>query len=401
MLIPRKHKYEEKRLQLLESYSILDTLPEADFDNLTSIASQICNIPISLITLLDSDRQWFKSHYGLDVSETPREHAFCAHAIQDANKIFIVHDAREDERFHDNPLVTGYPNVIFYAGVPLTNSAGLPLGTLCVIDHKPNVLSEAQLTALKSLANQVMNLLELRRNKLYLEKAILELEEANNELERFAFVAAHDLKSPLNNISSMSQLLKQNYSSKLDNQGQNLIGSIQNSSDQLRSLIDGLLDFTKSNKIIHISKSEISLEKLKDDLTILFSFESKCVIKVTSYLEYIYANKTAIEQILINLVSNSIKYNDKPFTEIELKIKNNNDLQYEITVEDNGSGIAKEHYTKIFQIFETLSDKDQFGNQGNGIGLATVKKLVENLGGKIHVESEIGKGTSFTFTIDK
>ena len=400
MLIPQKHKNENERLQLLESYSILDTLPEADFDNLTAIASQICNIPISLITLLDKDRQWFKSHHGLDKSETPRDYAFCAHAIHDSNTPFLIEDARQDERFHDNPLVTGDPNVVFYAGVPLTNSAGLPLGTLCVIDHKPNALSEAQLNALKSLADQVMNLLELRRNKIHLENAILELEESNKELERFAYVAAHDLKSPLNNISSLSQLFKEVYSSNIDDEGQNLIGLIQSSSEKLRSIIDGLLDYSKSTKIIHDNKIDINLEKLKEDLLILFSFESKCVINLVSNLNHIHANKTAIEQILINLVTNAIKYNDKPITEVELRITES-EKEYEIYFKDNGPGIPKESHEKIFQLFETLANYDKFGHSGNGIGLATVKKLVGNLGGKIHVESVLGKGTSFIFTINK
>ena len=400
MLIPLKHKNENERLQLLESYSILDTLPETDFDNITAIASQICNIPISLITLVDGDRQWFKSHHGLDVTETPREHAFCAHAIHDTDTVFIIEDARNDERFHDNPLVTGYPNVIFYAGVPLTNSAGLPLGTLCVIDNKPNVLNEAQLKALKSLANQVMNLLELRKNKFYLEKAILELEIRNQELEKFVYVAAHDLKSPLNNISTLTNLLKEEYSTEIDTEAQNIITSIQHSSEQLRSLIDGLLDYSKSTKVIHDNKTEINLEKLREDLIILFSFESKCIIKLTSDLKHIYANKTAIEQILIHLVTNAIKHNDKPVTEIELNATENK-TQYKISLKDNGPGIPLESHQRIFQLFETLSDKDKYGQTCNGIGLATVKKLVENLGGKIHIESEIGNGACFIFTINK
>ena len=400
MLIPLKHKNENERLQLLESYSILDTLPETDFDNITAIASQICNIPISLITLIDRDRQWFKSHHGLDVTETPREHAFCAHAIHDTDTVFIIEDARNDERFHDNPLVTGYPNVIFYAGVPLTNSAGLPLGTLCVIDNKPNVLNEAQLKALKSLANQVMNLLELRKNKFYLEKAILELEIRNQELEKFVYVAAHDLKSPLNNISTLTNLLKEEYSTEIDTEAQNIITSIQHSSEQLRSLIDGLLDYSKSTKVIHDNKTEINLEKLREDLIILFSFESKCIIRLTSDLKHIYANKTAIEQILIHLVTNAIKHNDKPVTEIELNATENK-TQYKISLKDNGPGIPLESHQRIFQLFETLSDKDKYGQTCNGIGLATVKKLVENLGGKIHIESEIGNGACFIFTINK
>ena len=400
MLIPLKHKNENERLQLLESYSILDTLPESDFDNITAIASQICNIPISLITLVDGDRQWFKSHHGLDVTETPREHAFCAHAIHDTDTVFIIEDARNDERFHDNPLVTGYPNVIFYAGVPLTNSAGLALGTLCVIDNKPNVLNETQLKALRALANQVMNLLELRKNKLYLEKTLLELKESNQELEKFAYVAAHDLKSPLNNILSLTNLLKEEYSTTIDTPALNIIELIRQSSQQLRGLIDGLLLYSKSTKVIHDNKTAINLEKLREDLIILFSFESKCVIKLVSDLQHIYANKTAIEQILINLATNAIKYNTKSITEIELKITET-ETQYKISFKDNGPGIPKESHQRVFQLFETLSDKDKFGQTCNGIGLATVKKLVENLGGKIHIESEIGNGACFIFTINK
>jgi signal transduction histidine kinase len=400
MLIPQKHKNETERLQLLNSYSILDTLPEEDFDNITAIASQICNIPISLITLIDNDRQWFKSHHGLDATETPRDYAFCAHAIHDNDKVFIVEDARKDERFHDNPLVTGSPKVVFYAGVPLNNNVGLPLGTLCVIDHKPNVLSEKQLKALKALADQVMNLLELRKNKLHLEQAILELEQTNQELTRFAYVAAHDLKSPLNNILLLTNLLKEEYSTKIDIQGLTIIDLIQNSSEQLRGLIDGLLDYSKSTKVIHSNKINIDLQKLRDDLIVLFSFESKFVLELTSDLKYITANKTAIEQILINLATNAIKYNDKPLTEAVLTITEN-ETQYKISFKDNGPGIKKEDHSRIFQLFTTLTDKDKFGQTSTGIGLATVKKLVENLGGKIDVESEIGKGACFIFTINK
>lgn len=400
MLLPQKHENEKERLQLLKSYSILDTLPEKDFDNLTAIASVICNIPISLITLLDNDRQWFKSHHGLATTETPRDHAFCAHAIHEADTIFIVQDAREDNRFNDNHLVTGDPNIIFYAGVPLTNSLGLPLGTLCVIDNKPNTLTETQLNALKSLADQVMNLLELRQNKHYLEQAMSELEESNKEVERFAYIAAHDLKSPLNNISSLSNFLKEEYASKIDKEGQSLIGYIQTSSDQLRGLIDGMLEYSKSTKIIQDTKSEINLEKLKENLISLFSFQNKFVVNLNSSQSNIIANKTAIEQILINLASNAIKYSDKATTEIDLTISES-ETQYHLTFKDNGPGIALENHNRIFQIFETLTNEDKFGQKGNGIGLATVKKLVESLGGEIHIESELGKSASFIFTIDK
>ena len=159
MIPPKPFPLEKERLAELKSYSILDTLPEEDYDNLTAIAAEICNTEISLISLLDDKRQWFKSHHNLDVSETPKEYAFCAHAINDPKNVFIVQDARNDERFYDNPLVTGEPHVIFYAGVPLLSPKGLPLGTLCVIDHKPKLLSNSQINSLQALSKQVMNIL--------------------------------------------------------------------------------------------------------------------------------------------------------------------------------------------------------------------------------------------------
>jgi GAF domain-containing protein len=196
MLKPEDHIKEEERQLELASYSILDTIPEEEYDSLTAIASQICGTPISLVSLLDDKRQWFKSHHGLDAPETPKEVAFCAHAINATDKVFIVEDAREDVRFHDNPLVTGQPHVIFYAGVPLTNENGFPLGTLCVIDNVPKKLSTSQLKALEALSDQVMILMELRRKKIQLEKSMVLLKEKNTDLRNFATIAAHDIKAP-------------------------------------------------------------------------------------------------------------------------------------------------------------------------------------------------------------
>lgn len=183
MISPKEYIQEGERLKSLESYSILDSLPEADFDNLTAIASEICDTPISLVTLIDNKRQWFKSHHGLDSNETPKEHAFCAHAINDPHNILIVQDTSKDERFHDNPLVTGAPHIMFYAGVPLISETGMPLGTLCVIDNKPKLLTQNQIRSLTALSIQVMNLLELRKKKILLKQSFLKLEEKNKELE--------------------------------------------------------------------------------------------------------------------------------------------------------------------------------------------------------------------------
>ncbi len=153
---------EKERQQALDSYDVLDTLPEKEYQDLIQIAAQICQTPISLVSLIDTNRQWFKARIGLAAQETPREIAFCAHAIH-GNTPFVVEDASKDERFHDNPLVTGELGIRFYAGTPLINGEGQCLGTVCVIDQVPRKLNPEQLNALQSLGRQVVHLLELRK----------------------------------------------------------------------------------------------------------------------------------------------------------------------------------------------------------------------------------------------
>lgn len=400
MIAPEKHRREEERIKFLESYSILDTLPEIDYDNLTAIAAEICGTPISLISLIDKDRQWFKSHHGLDISETSREFSFCAHVINDPDDVFIIEDSRQDVRFHDNPIVLGEPKVIFYAGIPLINEKGLPIGSFCVIDHKPKTLSQNQIHSLKALSDQTMKLLELRLKTLELKKTMEKLEKKNEELERFAKIAAHDLKSPLANVSGLAEFFIENYSSSIDEEGQEIIQLIKSSSDKLRQMIDGLLEYSKTDKMLAENKTEINFKILIDEISNLFIFKNNCFITFKSNVDSIKTNKTAIEQILINLIANAIKYNDKEITDIEIELLEDEDF-YKISVKDNGPGVLKEDYERIFQLFEVLSNQDRFGEKGNGIGLATVKKMVEELGGTIYVESEMGNGSKFTFTIAK
>lgn len=391
---------EVERLQALKEYSILDTLPEQDFEDITKIASEICQTPIALITLIDSDRQWFKSNHGLNVTETPRDYAFCAHAINSPNSILTVKDSRKDKRFVDNPLVTGYPNVIFYAGVPLINPEGFSLGTICVIDNEPRELTEKQLESLRALSNQVVKLFEFRKTNRMLQESQKEIQIRNTELEQFAYVVSHDIKSPLNNIISLTRILKEDQKEKINETGEQIINHIANSSLRLKSLIDGIISHYIGVNIEVIDKTEIGLESLFKEITDLLDSRHEYEIMYDSDLTSIKTNEVAIKQILTNLISNSIKYNDKTEVKIDTSVTSTDDL-YQFTIKDNGRGIDQGQFSKIFETFATLGTKDRFDNSGSGIGLATVKKLIEKLGGSITLESDLGVGTTFKFNIKK
>lgn len=155
--------YEERRLTALRNFQILDTPEEEAYDDIVNLASHICQVPIALISLVDDQRQWFKAKVGLDARETPRDQAFCAHAIQQPSKMMEVEDASLDPRFANNPLVTGAPDIRFYAGVPLVTKTGEALGTVCVIDRVPRTLTMAQAGALQALSRHVMALLGMRK----------------------------------------------------------------------------------------------------------------------------------------------------------------------------------------------------------------------------------------------
>lgn len=183
---------EEQRLESLQAYQVLDSSPEADFDALTRLAAYICGTPISLISLVDNHRQWFKANYGLTgVTETPREYSFCQYAMVGTG-VYEVEDATANPLFSANPLVTSDPNIRFYAGAPLVTPDGQPLGALCTLDTRPRHLSEEQRDALQTLAREVVSHLELRRARLQLQQEQAKLEG----LLRLANNAAESLYAP-------------------------------------------------------------------------------------------------------------------------------------------------------------------------------------------------------------
>jgi signal transduction histidine kinase len=400
MIAPKIAHNEAIRIKALKSFSILDTFSEKEFDEITLLASIICETPMSLISLIDGDRQWFKSKIGLDIEETSREVSFCGHAILNDGQLFTVEDSRLDERFYDNPLVTGFPNVVFYAGAPLVTSDGFSLGTLCVLDNKPKALTAMQQKAMEVLSNNIISLFELKKANLLLEQKNIELETQRAELDMFANVAAHDLKSPLKNISSLSEILVEEYGPKLDEEANEMLKLLNSSSTILRGLVDGILNHSKAGSIMEIKRDEIDLNDFIAEVTKLIDSSGEYTFKTLFVNQTIVINQIALQQIFINLIVNGIKYNNKEQVEIAIGFSET-ESHYQFYISDNGMGMDKEHQSKIFKIFEILGVEDRFGNKGNGIGLSTVKKLIEGLGGAISVDSEIDKGTKVSFSVLK
>lgn len=238
---------EKARLQALRRYKILDTDPEKAFDDLTILASHICETPVALITLIDSDRQWFKSKVGVSVNETPREVSFCAVAIQQPD-LFIVPDATKDPRFSSNPFVVADPKIRFYAGAPITSYDGHPLGTLCVVDIVPRHLTSSQENALLALSRQVKAQFELRRNLIELRTALDERDQAEAERDRTIV----ELERALEHVQRLSGLLPACSACKLD-------VTISANPNAISGVVDGVMQIAREMKCAEGNEYQIEL----------------------------------------------------------------------------------------------------------------------------------------------
>ena len=389
------HPSECERLHTLLSYEILDTADEKAFYELTQLASSICQAPISLISLVDDRRQWFKSKVGTDATETPKNIAFCAHAILQEN-IFEVSDAHNDHRFCDNPLVIGAPNIRFYAGAPLIAPNGLAIGTLCVIDSEVKTLNENQRQMLKALANQVISQLELRLRS-------HQLERMNRERDQLLAMISHDLRAPFNCILGMSRRLSAKVNTLKPTEVLKISQSIQASSINVYNLLDEILQWSQQrlgsfrcmpkNQLlrplvtdaIELLQDSLQFKRLKVDLSI----DSEMTV---------LADTTMTKAVIRNLISNAVKFSEP---EGHIGISAKFDEQWVIvSVVDSGCGIDKKLMSRLF---EQCVDSSKGSEQelGYGLGLSLCGEFIKAQGGKISVDEDYDSGAKVDFCLPK
>jgi K+-sensing histidine kinase KdpD len=391
---------EIKRLRILEEYQVLDTLPEEIFDDITSLASTVCNMPISLISLIDEGRQFFKSHHGVEINETPIELSICKHAIESDEDVFEIVDLREDFRFKDNPLVTVDPKIISYFGIPLKSTKGIAFGTLCVISKEKAILNQQQKDTLKVLSKQVINLLELRKSNFLLQTSQKKLEEYIHETREFTYIAAHDLKAPVRGINSFLKLIENKHTDIWDDKDRKYLDVIFDNISRMDNLILDLMNYANCTSI-EISNENINVDTLVKDIfeNLIKNLNIPEAKLKTSELPNMIYSSNAISLIFKNLINNALKYQtSESIPEIEINcIENKVDWIFE--VKDNGIGIAEEYFETIFKPFKRLHLQSEFA--GSGLGLAATKKLIQNLNGDIWVKSKEGEGTNFIFRLPK
>lgn len=224
---------EKNRLESLHEYPIFNALCESEFENIAVLVASICNTPLAFISMVDKEKQWYITNKSSSIQFTKRIDSFCHYTIDRKDEIMIVKDARIDPLFANNPYVVGEPNIVFYAGVKLVNSQGFALGSLCIVDTKPRDINDQQKLILKSLAKQIIIILELKKKN-------IELEESRKKLKDFSYVISHDLKAPINQIISLAELMVDeikdaNKKSKL------YLSYISNASNTLKDMVEGIL----------------------------------------------------------------------------------------------------------------------------------------------------------------
>jgi len=412
---------ETQRLTALRSYGILDTAPEREYEDLVALAAEICGAPLASITFVDEARQWFKARIGFADAETPRAISFCAHAIAApcGEDLFVVNHADADPVFRHFENVTGAPHIRFYAGAPLVTPEGFALGTLCVLDRQPRVLTESQARALRVLRRHVVNALELRRLVHAQSVTIEELHSTQRALEtarasavnateaksRFLATMSHEIRTPLNAVVGMTDLLAR---TPLTPEQHEAVSTIRASSQLLLRLVGDILDLAK------IEAGKLELEEAPFNLRECLDHALRLVrptaqakgLALDLSLEpglpdEVSGDSTRLTQILVNLLANAVKFTARGAVTLRASAERTDDGQHQLSfaISDTGIGLRPDELARLFQDFAQASTSTTRRYGGTGLGLAISQRLAALQGGGIRVASTPGEGSTFTATI--
>ncbi len=428
---------EARRLAALHRLEILDTAPESDFDDLVLLASQVCGMPISLVSLVDADRQWFKARIGLSVQETSRDIAFCARTIDTPDQVFVVEDATADARFADNPLVTGEPHVRFYAGAPIVDPDGHALGTVCVIDTRTREFDATQRRCLAALARQASLLLELRGKA-------LEAERDTDALARRAEALEQDVRERSAALESAEAALRQ--SQKMEALGQ-LTGGLAHDFNNLLTGITGSLELLQirvadgrirdldryliaaqgaakraaalTHRLLAFARRQTLDPKPTDINRLIADMEEMIrrtvgphiVLEVdsASALWSAMVDAQQLENALLNLCINArdampeggrvtIATANHMFDEADARALDLPAGPYLVlSVSDTGTGMSDEVVNRAFDPFFTTKPL----GAGTGLGLSMVYGFARQSGGQVRIDSELGRGTTVSLLLPR
>lgn len=389
---------EKERIEALQRHHILDTPPDGAFDRVTALAAKLFNVPISIASLVDTDRIWFKSHHGIDVQQTDRVPGLCDSVILN-NVPYILNDASLDPRSLANPLVAGEFSLRFYVGIPLITHDKHNIGVLSIIDFEPRDISEDDLESLKHLAQIIMDEMELRL-------AARKIDELSKEKANLLAVLGHEILTPLNGVLGMASILQ---STELNDEQHECVEIIETSGQSLLTMIDHILNYSKIDsgkmEVIHqmfdlrnCMKEAIKLftaEIMKKGIVINCEIDPKIPILLKG-------DEQKIGQILINLLGNAVKFTKKGTIVVSVKMLSLDGKYANISfaVKDSGIGIDNNQVHRLFQTFSQVHayvPGENYG--GTGLGLSICKQLVGLMNGRIWLEESSTNGSIFMFEL--
>ncbi len=385
---------ESERLKELYHTEVLDTESESDFDDIVRLTSQTFNMPVSLITLIDAERQWVKAKIGAQLCEQSRNEAICNYTIAQ-DDVLEVCDLSKDHRFSHFPYVTGEPNLRYYAGAPLVTSKGFKIGTLCILDTAPGKLSAEQKAALRVLARHVVTLIELRvRNR-----EMAQLSEMQNKV---ISIIGHDIRNPLASFRVMLDLIDDKSKEFDEDEAAEMNELLRKQMDSTLDLLSNLVQWGKLHIRLHNAlpgSNDLYLltNRVLSVIEVSASLKNNQLINNIPPQTYVYADEQALEFVLRNLLTNANKFTENGCITVAV---NSTENQHFISVTDTGVGMDESQIQQVLYetgSYFTIGTKDE---KGSGLGLSLVREFLRKVNSSLSIRSAPNAGTTVSFNIN-